>query len=337
MRRSQELTIKISEARERLNKAIEKRNALGDKEPDGELLSEMDAASKALPPLEIEYRAAVQAEAAEDEAATRDNPDSEMRERQRLEGQCSVTAFMAEAVADKPVKGAEAEYRAAELGDNAAEGFMPLRLLAEPQSEEQRTEKRAVTPVADAATGLGSQSDIMGRVFERSIAAQLGVAMPAVPMGTRTWPILTGGTTVSQQAPSGEQAAVAGTFAGTELSPRRLTGSYEFRVEDLSLLRGLEPALRRDLRALITDQMDQQILNGDGTDPNVNGFFAKLGDPDAATGLAGHTEFVAAFTGMVDGKHAYSHADVRAIIGNAIFARLESVYRSTHDGVDRQP
>ena len=330
MRKSQELTIKLSEARERLNRAIEKRNGLPvGQDPDADLIGELDQAAKAIPPLEVEYRAAITAEAAEDEAAARENPDAQRREYSALEARCSVTAFMAEAVTDRPLTGPEAEYRREEMGETAAEGFLPLRLLAEPRTEE-RAEHRAVTPVADAAAGLGSQADIMGRIFERSIASQLRVAMPSVPMGTRTWPILTGGTTVSMQLKSGKQEAVAGTFTGTELSPVRLTGSYEFRVEDLQLLRGLEPALRRDLRALISDQMDDQILNGDGTAPNVSGFFNALADPTAASARATHATFVEAFSDRVDGKHAYSLGDVRAVIGKDTYGRMEASYRSTN-------
>ena len=56
MRKSQEIAIRQSEARQRLNAAIEKRNALapGDDVP-AELVKEMDDASKALSTLSTKH------------------------------------------------------------------------------------------------------------------------------------------------------------------------------------------------------------------------------------------------------------------------------------------
>ena len=330
MRKSQEFTIKLSEARERLNKAIERRNRVpAGEQPGDDLISEIDAATKAIGPIEVELRAAITTEAAEDEKAGRETPDAEKRELADLEGRCSVTAFMAEAVTDKTVAGLEAEYRQAVFGEGAERGFMPVRLLGDTiLRDPERDEHRAVTPVAASATGLGSQAEILGRVFERSIPSILGVAMPSVPMGSRTYPVLTSGTSVSMQDPSGEQAATAGSFEGHELSPTRLTGAYEFRIEDLQLLRGLEDALRRDLRAAIQDQMDNQIVNGDGAAPNVNGFLAEL--PAAANEgkRATFASYQTAFTGQVDGINSYDISDLRGVISQTTYVDMESMYRA---------
>ena len=330
MRRSQELTIKMSEARERLNKTIEKRNGIPDGEqPSAELTAEMDSATKAIHPLEVEYRAAVTSEAAEDEAAKGEDRNGEQREIDALEARCSVTAFMAEAVTDKRVMGAELEYRQATLGEGAEPGMMPVRLLGDmvlPDDEEHR----AVTPVAAGAKGLGSQADILARVFERSIAASLGVSMPTVPMGVRTYPVMTSGTDVSMKQPSAEQAATAGSFTGHEISPARLTGSFEFRVEDLQLLRGLEDALRRDLRASIQDHMDDQIVNGNGSSPNVSGFLDELTAPTAEGARATFASYVKAFTGEVDGINAYDIAELRGVISTSTYADMEAMYRANN-------
>lgn len=335
MRTSQTLTLELSEERSTLAEVTAKLNKAAEAgdEPAAEDMAAADASTRKIRALEVRYRAAVIAEEEEDRKAADGDPNAEPARLAQLEARCSVTSFLNEAVTGAEVDGAPAEFRAETLGDAAAPGFMPLRLLAVP---EDREEKRAVTPVADAAIGLGSQAEILPRIFTRSIAAGLGVSMPSVPMGTRTWPVMATGTTASMQAPSGEQPAGAGSFRGETLGPRRLTGSYEFRVEDLVLLRGLEESLRRDLRAVIADQMDDQVVNGDGNAPNVDGFLSGaantgIADPEAAGAeVFNYDQFVAAFVAGVDGFHSYSVTDIRAVIAELAYAHAETLYRANN-------
>lgn len=328
MRTSQELTITLSEQRserdaitERINNQIASGEEVRSDDQDA-----LDKITSDIRLLETRFRAAMQKEDEEDRAAAAGDPDTKRRDFEELEGRCSVTAFLGEVATNRNLSGPEAEFRDEMLGDQVEPGMMPLRLLED--RSEDRTEDRAVTPVAAAAKGLGSQADIMPRVFTRSVAAELGVAMPSVPMGTRTYPVLTAGTTVSMQSPSGDQAAVAGTFAGNTLSPVRLTGAYEFRVEDLQLLRGLEEALRRDLRMALTDQMDHQVINGNGSAPNVNGFISELPAPTDAAARASWDIFLTSFVSGVDGINSYSIADIAAVIGKDTYGRMEAVYRA---------
>ena len=189
MRRSQELTIKLSEARERLNKAIEKRNALGDKDPDAELLAEMDAASKAISPLEIEMRAAIHAEAAEDETAARDNPDGEQRELEKIENRCSVTAYMREGSHGTRLRRGRSRIP---FGRAGGKTWNPVSCRCAFSATRYFPKWRSapVTPGRSRGEGAGQPSrHPCPACFERSIASALGVAMPTVPMGTRTYPV----------------------------------------------------------------------------------------------------------------------------------------------------
>lgn len=340
MRTSQTLTLEISEKRGELSTVTEKLNqvAADGGEPNADDVSKADTLTREIRSLEVRYRAAIIKEDEEDRAAGEGDPNAEPAKLRELEARCSVTAFLAEAVSDKDVKGAEAEFRSEVLGEAAAApGFMPIRLLDTPsehRSREARDEHRAVTPVAGEATGLGSQADILPRIFTRTVANRLGVSMPSVPMGTRTWPVMLSGTTASMQEPSGEQDAVAGSFGGFELSPLRLTGSYEFRVEDLQLLRGLEEALRRDLRMVIADQMDHQVINGSGRAPAVKSFLSGVANtgiadpPDPAATVLTFAEFYKAFTDGVDGFYSTMLSDIRAVIGALTYGTAETLYRS---------
>ena len=329
MRKSQELTIKLSEGRQRLNAAIEKRNKLpADKEPDGELVAEMDAATKAIGPLEIEYRAAVTAEAAEDEANSKLTPDAEHRERDKLLAGASVLPFLLEGATGKLVEGREAEARAAIFGDHDRPGLVPFDMLLPRGEARQEHRADAVSPVADSAKSPGSQASVLERVFTRSIAARLLVAMPVVSVGQATYPVMTAGTTAAQVAADAGHDAGAAAFTGHSLEPVRLSARYIFRIEDVYRMRGLEDVLRRDLSAVMADEMDAQIVNGDGVAPNVNGFMSELAAPDADDAAADWSGYLAKFTSLVDGVNAFSLSDIRTIIGKDSFAYAEGLFRT---------
>jgi len=337
LRTSQTLMLEMSEKRGELATVTETLNAsaAAGSEPAAEDVGKADGLTREIRALEVRYRAAVLKEEEEDRAAEAGDPNAPNAKLAELRAKCSVTAFMHEAVSGNETAGPEAEYRAEVLGDASAAGFVPIEFFAgrEDRAETRDTEQRAVTPVADSATGLGSQADILPRIFTRSVAAGLGVGMPSVPMGVRTWPIMTGGTTASMQAPSGKQEAVAGQFKGETLGPVRLTGSYEFRVEDLQLLRGLEDALRRDLRMVLSDKMDDQVINGDGNAPNVPGMIGANGipaGPNAAAAAAGYEVFVQAFTGGVNGLYSFGLGDIRSVWGAETYQHAETLYRANN-------
>ena len=77
MLNSQKLTLELSVARSRLNRAIAKRNELPASESPGEeLVKEIDAATRDIEPLEVEFRAAIVMEQEEDEKEKRLNKAS---------------------------------------------------------------------------------------------------------------------------------------------------------------------------------------------------------------------------------------------------------------------
>ena len=287
---AQRLTLQVSEARQALNGLIEARNKLPDgQEPDAESIRRMDEATRRVTSLETEYRAAVVIEAGEQEKRDQDAPDGEEVERRRLLARSSVVPFILEATEQRALDGAERECRAAVLGDLTKNQLttggimMPIDLLLPPDEVETRaqTEYRAdtVTPVDSAALADGSQASVLERIFTRSVAARLGVSMPSVPVGASVFPIMTGGTTASMAADETQVDAAAGTFTGHTLEPVRLTAAYLFNMRQSYQLRNFEQILRRDLAAVMSDAMDNQIINGNGTAPNVTGFLHELTAP----------------------------------------------------------
>ena len=102
MKKSQELQLKISLARERVAKIIEKRNALPQGEPvSSDILKEMDESAKAIQPLEIEYRASVVLEDEQETKEKREHSDdfenSEKRQLDELIFKVSLFDFVDEA------------------------------------------------------------------------------------------------------------------------------------------------------------------------------------------------------------------------------------------------
>ena len=259
---------------------------------------------------------------------TRETGDGEDAEKKELDGlleRASILPYFGEAVSGRDVQGVEHEIRSGLLGDDARGGLVPFEMLL-PDGREERAD--AATTVAAAARTPGSQASVLERVFTRSIAARLMVSMPMVEVGQANFPVLASGTTAENVNAGTAKDATAATFTGVSLDPVRLSARYVFRYEDIAKLRSYESVLRRDLTAAMTDAMDDQIVNGDGSAPNVNGFLNELAapaDPGAATTWNEHLK---AHTDEVDGINAYGLSDLRCVIGKASFSYLETLFRT---------
>ena len=286
----------------------------------GELSREMRS-------LETDLQAAllIEEEPEEETRETGKGEDTEAKELDGLLQRASILPYFGEAVSGRDVQGVEHEVRAGLLGDEARGGLVPFELLL-PDEREERAD--AATTVAAAARSPGSQASVLQRVFTRSIAATLGVSMPMVEVGQANFPVLASGTSASMVNAGTAKDAEAATFTGVSLDPVRLSARYVFRYEDIAKLRNYESVLRRDLTAAMTDAMDNQVVNGDGSAPNVNGFLAELTapmDPSAATTW---NEWLKAHTDEVDGLNAYMLSDLRCVIGKASFSYLETLFRT---------
>ena len=124
--------------------------------------------------------------------------------------------------------------------------------------------------------------------------------------------------------------AGAGTFTGFTLEPVRLSAGYLFNARQTLQLKNFEAILRRDLAAVLSDAMDNQIINGNGTAPNVSGFLHELTAvtrPSAADTFASYLE---KFTGAVDGLNAFTLADLRSVMGAASYSHMYAQYRGAN-------
>ena len=335
MTETQKVQLRQSEVREKLN-------TLGAVEaPTDEQVAELRKLSGEYSTLEVRYRALLQG-SAEDKAkgdkgdkakgdkAKGDQQDVEKRgggdgdaeERalRRLQGRVELRAYLQAAMDGSSLHGAEAEFnKALGIGDGAGAVQVPWEALLPPgwRPPEQRQDV-ATVPAADMHTE--NMQPILARIFQRTVAAFLGVTMPMASVGERKYPVMTGGTSASMQAAGGEVDAAAASYTVTSIEPTRLTARYLFRVEDLAMVSGLEASLRSDLRDVMGDELDRQILTGNGTAPNLAGVFdddSGLVAPAEPGAEATVDDYIDTITNQVDGTNAYQTGDVRLLIGPA--------------------
>ncbi|MCY4510479.1 MAG: hypothetical protein OXG35_26505 [Acidobacteria bacterium] len=118
----------------------------------------------------------------------------------------------------------------------------------------------------------------------------------------------------------------------TDADPRRLTGSFMIRKEDIAKLPNMEPALRENLSMVLSDELDKQLVNGNGTAPNLNGVLQQLTDPsNPAAGAETYARYQTALSSHIDGLFAVGPMDVRALVGVHTMRHMLGVYRANED------
>ena len=306
MTRSQKLLIEADEKRTKLAAILD-----GSAEGTAAEIKALSDRISELPNLIAAARSLEERTAAE--TAAGGNPlDSEGAEYQALCHQPIVgEIFQAVANGQSPEGAARELQQAAHARDNE----IPWGAIL-PDSY-RAADSAAVAPT----TGLPvTQNPIIGRLFNRTAAAYLGVLFPSVPVGQTSYVVLDTGATAAPQAIGDAVNAEVVTWGVKTLSPRRLTARYLFRLEDAMTVQGLEQAYRMDLAATLGEQLDKQVLTGDGVAPNVSGFLditaGELTVPGDATDEATVKDYIDAITGVVDGKNAVSESEVKLLIGS---------------------
>ena len=272
MTASKTLQIRASEIRQRLN-AI---NGLTGDDYTAEIRTESDTLTNEFGDVETRLRAALVIEDAERVVAEREAAalgdfagDPETRERLELRGKAKVGAFVSAALNSQAVTGAEAEYAAAV--DCGTLNMIPISLF-----NRGRPEIRAITPGVDAQTTAHPTAPF---VFERSIAASvLGIEFPVVPPGVANFPVI---TTAPPSGVVAKDAAALATAAAVRLdsrSPKRISGSFEVRTEDIATMPSLEADLQQSLMTSASNAIDEQVIAGTGVAPNLTGLFKLAAD-----------------------------------------------------------
>ena len=256
--------------------------------------------------------------------------DNEARELRALTEKASLGRYIGTLIGGGNLDGAEAELRS---GAGLAANEVPLSLF-----EPSRAERRAmIEHRADSSTAIANDNYAetvrmtTPYVFSRSVAPRLGIQMPQTQQGAYSAPGLTTSATASAVEKGSDRDATAVVFTPRVARPRRISARIVWRIEDQAGFGTPEfsRALRENLTGALSNEYDNQCINGNGTDPNVSGVFNQLTAPTAPTTLADFDAFVKAGASMVDGRFADSEANVVLVVGTDTYQLAASTFQST--------
>ena len=273
--------------------------------------------------LEIEYRnSGVQLQAAlavedserqqaEHEAAELGSiaGDSETRERSAIRSKTGLADFLSAAAGGREVSGAAREY-AASVGCSPL-NRLPLDIFRNGQPE---TRAISVGPAVD-----GPVEPAVPFVFQRSAAQSLGIQMPTHGPGQAQIPRVTTAVPSDTLAPDAAAPVSAAVITLDSRTPKRISGQFEVRAEDLAVYPELEQVLMESIRGSLSNELDNEVFNGVAA--GLNGLFLQATDVSKASTLETYASGIGRFAALVDGSHAYSLADLRCVVGSTTYAK----------------
>ena len=288
--------------------------------------SRLDELERSTPDLERSLRAATVAVEEEDRAATVETGtrtgDAEQRERIELRSRCHVGRYLAAALKGRAPDGAEAELQAAAGVDG-----IPIELWNRPP-EQRQTEDRAITE-APGTTGINLDT-LRPAVFAPSVADKLMIEMPVVPSGTYATATLTTSATADAVAKSAVVPATKAGWTPQTTTPHRVGAGLDLTLEDIASVgtANFESLLRQHISLVLSDEIDDQLLNGDGQNDDLTGIFQRLTDPAApAATVATFDTFVGVFADGIDGLWANRMDEVSIVSGPDTYKLSAKTFR----------
>ena len=311
---------------------------------DAETRAELDGIEKGTPDLERQLRAAQVAVDSEDRASVIESgpgSDGEDPKRAELRAAASIGGYLLGAGGRQ--SGAEAELQQ-ELG--LAANQIPMEMFTRPpekRAAEAELEKRAPTP---APSTVGINLDVLRpAVFAPSVVDKLMVEMPMVESGTyATGTISTSATADAVPkggtGTTGEVPETAAGFTVETTTPHRVGASLLLSAEDIAAVgqANFESVLRQHISLVLSAELDDQMLNGDGQNDDLTGIFNKIGTTSLTTpgaAVADFDDFVAGFVAGIDGLWATMVSQVGIVAGVDSYKIAAAAFRDTaNDGGD---
>ena len=109
-------------------------------------------------------------------------------------------------------------------------------------------------------------------VFAYSIAPRLGIEMPRVASGTYASATITTSLTAGSKAKGGAAESTAAAFTVSSVTPKRISVRLGIRIEDVAAVgqANFESILRENLSLVLSDELDDQAINGAGGNSNAD-------------------------------------------------------------------
>ena len=277
--------------------------------------------------MSVRLRAATAAEGEPTETRT-DTMDAETRERFELRSKANLGAFLVAAFQGRMPGGAEAEYREA-CGYHDG---IPIDLF----EQDRPVETRAATPAPSTGTGV-TVAPVQPFIFAPSIAPRLGIEMPSVGSGGYSEMTVSTSLPAGAVAKGGDAADTAGALTSVTANPRRISARMSITLEDVAAVgqANFESALRQNTSMRLSDEYDNQCINGNGTSPNVQGLIDQLTDPTNPSDAATFDLFVAAFADAIDGLWAATPGEVGIVANVDAFKLSAKTFRDGSGGQSR--
>ena len=305
-------------------------------EQRGELTGLVDR----LESIEPEIRMANVAEAAERaelEAETRGAPNDdgiepEIRERNEIAKKSQLGNYLVAAIRGQRVHGAEAELRDAFNMDDGSIPTACMDVEYREQVDARKAETRALTP-APGTVGV-TMDMIQPFIFATSVASLLGVEVRNVPTGSYAIPtISTAPSTAAPKAKNTDADATAGALTVATATPKRIPATLTMTLEDLAAVgtETFQSGLQTALQGQVAHSFDNQVINGNGTAPNLNGFISQLDNASApAAAVETFERWAAIAASMVDGNWATRLSEVASVWNAAAYAQAAGVFRGNN-------
>ena len=251
--------------------------------------------------------------------------DPEIRERNEIRSRASLGNFLLASLQGRVPAGAEAEYAAA---FGATPGQIPIDLWEEGRPA-ATPETRDATAAPATGTGV-TVAPVQPYIFAPSIAPRLGIDMPSVGTGGYSEMTITTPLPAAPKAKGADADDTAGALTAVTANPRRISARMSVTLEDVASIgaANFESALRQNVSTALSDEYDDQCINGDGVAPNVEGLIAQLTNPANPGAKATFALFLKAAADQIDGLWATMLTEV-GIVTNVDAYRLSAqVFRA---------
>ena len=296
-----------------------------------ETRAELDTIESGTPDLERQLRAAQTGVDEEERSAkiTKDaEPDGEARERDELRSRAKVGGYLTAALRGRAPSGAEAEFAQAEGVDG-----IPFSLWQPPRRTAD--EERAIT-AAPGTTGINLDT-LRPYVFAPSVVDKLMIDMPMVASGTYASGTITTAATAAAvpkggSGTTGDVPETAAAFTVQTTTPHRIGASLNLAIEDIAAVGqdNFESLLRQHISLAVSDQLDNQMLNGAGASDDLTGVFERLTAGSApATAVETWTRFLAIQSGGIDGLWSSELAEIGLLVGPETYRLAAATFQGT--------
>ena len=242
--------------------------------------------------------------------------DAETRERIGLRGRSTLGSYLMAALSGRLPGGAEAEYGAA---CSVEPGRIPIDLFERDRPAPR--EQADTTPAPTTGTGT-TVAPVSPYLFAPSIAPRLGIEMPSVPSGSYSEMTITTALPASPKAKGAAADNTAAALTPVTASARRISTRLSLTIEDIAQVgaANFESALRAHASMRLSDELDNQIINGNGTAPNIEGLLAQLGAVTAPGAVFTQQGVLADIGRKVDGLWASKLSELLLLINPENYA-----------------